>query len=106
MNSKNAKHRLCSTSTPQKMSHGTLGTANINLAGFLLSSWSEKKRLDGCIFRRITDDGRCSVGIDIVHYRRREFCISQSLVHCHERSFAVFFRCCHVVRVAGAAIAF
>lgn len=83
MNGKNGKHHFRSTSTTKEMTHGTLGTTDIDIGGFLPTTLAQEKGFDGCVFGRITDDGRCCVGVDVVHHGGLEVCISQGFVHGH-----------------------
>lgn len=83
MNSKNGKDRLRSTSTTKEMAHGTLGTTDVDIGGFLPTTRAQEEGLDGCIFGRVADGSRCCVGIDVVHHGGLEICISQGFVHGH-----------------------
>ena len=95
-NGSNCGNKLHTTARAQGMPRTTLCTADDQLVGVLAEDL-----LNGSRFREVTDRRTCTMGVDVVDFRRRDRGIFQRKAHGHSGARPVFHRLGNVVSVRG-----
>jgi hypothetical protein len=105
MYAQHSEDSLDASRSTQQMPNGTLRATRIDLGCVILAVLAEHKVLDGSILCGVAKCSTRRMCVDIIDSTRPDTSMPKCVFHCEAWTLAILAGCCHVVRIAGEAIA-